>query len=134
MPPKRVGGILSESVNSGSVVSPGVETPYQCSRVVSHQTSGWGRGYTKQGNGSHFQRDLAICNVQRDHDYCRLLHLSKSSGPTTPSRREESPKASDLEGFRQSLVSEEISERAAELMTRARRICTSVNYKSTWHK
>ena len=131
MPPKRVGGILPESVNRGSVVSPGVETPYQCSRVVSHQTSGWGRGYTKQGDDSHFQRDLAICMVQRDHDYCRVLHLSKSSGPTTPSCREKSPKTSDLEGFRQNLVSEEISERAAELMTGARRLCTSFNYKST---
>ena len=29
-------------------------------------------GYTKQGNDSHFQRDLAVCNVQRDHAYCRV--------------------------------------------------------------
>ena len=39
MPPKRVGGVLSESVNKGSVVSPGVKPPYQCSEIVSHQTS-----------------------------------------------------------------------------------------------
>ena len=39
MPPRRVGGVLSVSVNRWSVVSPGVKTPYQCSGSVSHQTS-----------------------------------------------------------------------------------------------
>ena len=39
MPPKRVGGVLSESVNRGSVVSPEVKTPYQCFGIVSHLTS-----------------------------------------------------------------------------------------------
>ena len=39
MPPKRVRGVMSKSVNRGSVVSPGVKTPYQCSWIVSHQTS-----------------------------------------------------------------------------------------------
>ena len=36
---KGLGGVLSESVSRGSVVSPGVKTPYQCSEIVSHQTS-----------------------------------------------------------------------------------------------
>ena len=98
MPPKRVGGVLSESVNRWSVVSPGVKTRYQCSGIVSHQTSSFnffeniqsqintfpGRqnecpflpdengGYTKQGDDSHFKRDLRICIVQRDHDYCKV--------------------------------------------------------------
>ena len=97
MPPKRVGGVLSESVNRGSLVSLGVKTPYQCSGIVSHQTSSFnffenaqsqinpfpsrqygcpfisdenGR-YTKQGDDSHYQRDLGIRIEQRDHDYCR---------------------------------------------------------------
>ena len=29
-------------------------------------------GYTKQGDDCHFQRDLGIGIVQRDHDYCRV--------------------------------------------------------------
>ena len=88
---------MSESINRGSVVSPSVKTPYQCSGIVSHQTSSFNffenvksqinpfpsrqyecpfipdenGGYTKQGDDSHFQRDLAIRTVQRDHDYCR---------------------------------------------------------------
>ena len=33
---------------------------------------GWGEGYTKQGDDSHFQRDLGICIVQRDYDYSRV--------------------------------------------------------------
>ena len=28
--------------------------------------------YTKQGDDSHFQRDLGICIVQNDHAYCRV--------------------------------------------------------------
>ena len=37
---KGLGGVLSENVNMGSVVPPGVKTPYQCcSGIVSHQTS-----------------------------------------------------------------------------------------------
>ena len=36
---KRLAGVLSESVNKRSVVSVGVKTPYQCSGIVSHQTS-----------------------------------------------------------------------------------------------
>ena len=31
-----------------------------------------GGGYTKQGDDSHFQRDLGIRIVQRDHDYRRV--------------------------------------------------------------
>ena len=80
------------------MVSPGVKPPYQCSRIVSHQTSPFNTfknlqsqispfpsrqyerpfipdetgGYTKQGDDSHFQRDLGICIVQRDHAYCRV--------------------------------------------------------------
>ena len=33
---------------------------------------GGGGWYAKQGDDSHFQRDLRICIVQRDHDYCRV--------------------------------------------------------------
>ena len=36
---KGLGGILSESISGGSVDSPGVKPPYQCSGIVSHQTS-----------------------------------------------------------------------------------------------
>ena len=32
----------------------------------------WKWWYTKQRNDSHFQRDLGICIVQRDHAYCRV--------------------------------------------------------------
>ena len=39
MPSKRIGGVLPESVSRRSVVSPGVKTLYQCSGIVSHQTS-----------------------------------------------------------------------------------------------
>ena len=67
MPSKMVGGVLSESVNRGSVDSPGVKPPYQCSGIVSHQTSPfnifeniqWG----VQGDDNHFQRDLGIYNA-----------------------------------------------------------------------
>ena len=92
------GGVLSESVNRGSVISPEVKPPYQCSGIVSHQNSLFnvfenvqsqinsfpsrqcecpfvtdenGR-YTKQGDDSHFQRELRISIVQRDYDYCRV--------------------------------------------------------------
>ena len=61
-------------------------------------------------------------------------HLSKSSGPSTPSGREQNPKTSDLESFRQSLASEGISARAAELIAGARRPGTSFNYESAWGK
>ena len=54
-------------------------------------------------------------------------HLSKSSGPGTPSCREQNLKTSGLECFRQSLASEGISERAAELITGAKRPGTSFN-------
>ena len=36
---KGLGSLLLEGINRGSVVSPGVKTPYQCSGIVSHQTS-----------------------------------------------------------------------------------------------
>ena len=39
MPQKGLRDVLSESVNRGSVVSVGVKPPYQCSGIVSHQTS-----------------------------------------------------------------------------------------------
>ena len=61
-------------------------------------------------------------------------HISKSSGPSTPSHREQNSKNSDLESFRQSLASEGISERVAELITGARRPGTSFNYESAWRK
>ena len=35
MPPKRIGG----RIVTGTMVSPGVKPPYQCSGIVSHQTS-----------------------------------------------------------------------------------------------
>ena len=86
MSPKRVGGALSKSVNRGSVDSSGVKPPCQCSGIVSHQTSPFNffenvqpqispfssrqyeypfipdknEEYTKQGDDSHFQRDLGI--------------------------------------------------------------------------
>ena len=66
-------GVLLENVNRGSVGSPGVKPPYHFSGIVSHQTSPmkmWGD--RKQGDDSHFQRDLGICIVQRDHAYCRV--------------------------------------------------------------
>ena len=99
---KGLGGVLSGSVNRGSVVSPGVKSPYQCSGIVSHQIcpfnvfenvqsqinpfpgrqyecpflpdeNGWGGGgYAKQGDDSYFQRDLGICTIQRDPAYCRV--------------------------------------------------------------
>ena len=95
---KGLGGVLPESVNRGSVDSPGVKPPCQCSGIVSHQTSpsdffekvqsqissfssrrydcpfipDENRGNTKQGDDIHFQRDLGIYNVQRDHAYCRV--------------------------------------------------------------
>ena len=31
-----------------------------------------GGGYANQGDDSHYQRDLGICIVQRDHAYCRV--------------------------------------------------------------
>ena len=85
-------------LNRGSVISPEVKPPYQCSGIVSHQKSLFnvfenvqsqinsfpsrqcechfvtdqnGR-YTKQGDDSHFQRELRISIVQRDYDYCRV--------------------------------------------------------------
>ena len=61
-------------------------------------------------------------------------HLSKSSGPGTPSRHELTPETSGLESFRQSFTSEGISERAAELIASARRPGTSLNYESAWRK
>ena len=61
-------------------------------------------------------------------------HLSKSSGPGTPSCREQNPKTSGQKSFRQSLASEGISERAAELIPGARRPSTSFNYKLAWCK
>ena len=61
-------------------------------------------------------------------------HLSKSSGPRTPSGHEQNPKTSGLESFRRSLASEGISARAAELIAGARRPGTSFNYESAWHK
>ena len=87
MPPKRVG----EGKRIVRKCPQGV--PYQCSGIVSHQTSPFnvfenvqsqinpfpGRqyecpfvpdengGYTKQGDDSQFQGDLGICIVQRDH-------------------------------------------------------------------
>ena len=95
---KGLGGVFLESFSRGSVISPGVKPPYQCSRNVSHQTSPFNifknvqsqispfpsrqyerpfipdetGGYTKQGDDSHFQRDLGICIAQRDHAYCRV--------------------------------------------------------------
>ena len=39
MSPKRVGGVLSESVNRWSVDCQGVESPYRCSGIVIHKTS-----------------------------------------------------------------------------------------------
>ena len=276
------------------MVSPEVKTPYQCFGIVSHLTSSFNffenvqfqinsfpsrqyecpfipdenGGYTKQGDDSHFQRDLAIRIVLRHHDYCRVpagqierqgrlgflkfprlkrmttiskgipknlcklgthrvgsfciksmpsntilsvierrstqpsnrcipieleasgatvcfspffndrkssikgqnreggcnsnntklasttlvqsgsgivcsrtsastsvkQHLSKSSGPGTPSCCEQNPKTSGLESFRQSLASEGIPERAAELIAGARRPGTSFNYESAWRK
>ena len=102
MPPRRVRGVLSKSINSGSVVSPGVKAPYQCTGVVNHQNisfnffeivqfqinqfpsrqygcpfianeneGGSGRG-GEQVDDCHFQRDLGICIVQRNHNYCRV--------------------------------------------------------------
>ena len=61
-------------------------------------------------------------------------HLSKSSGPGTPSCCKQILKNSDLESFRQSLTWEGISERAAEFIAGARRPGTSFNYESTWRK
>ena len=61
-------------------------------------------------------------------------HFSKSSGPSTPSRREQNPKTSDLESFRQSLTSKGISERDAELITGTRQPGTSFNYESALRK
>ena len=81
---KGLGDILSESGNRASVDSPGVKHSYQCSGVVSHQTSSFNvfenvqsqispfpsrqyecpfitdenGGYTKQGDDSHFQRGI----------------------------------------------------------------------------
>ena len=85
---KGLGGVLSESVNKESVVSPGVKPPFQCSGIVSHQTSLFnvfenvqsqinpfpGRQYQCPflPDDSHFQRDLEIYIVQRDHAYCRV--------------------------------------------------------------
>ena len=89
---------MSESFNRGSVVSPGVKPPYQCSGSVSHQTNSFNifknvqsssnpfpsrqyeclfipdenGGYTKQGYDGHFQGDLGICIIQRNHAYCRV--------------------------------------------------------------
>ena len=65
-----------------------------------------------------------ICN-QTSASISVKQHLSKSSEPGTPSRREQNPKTSGLESFRQSLASEGISERAAEPIAGARRPGTS---------
>ena len=61
-------------------------------------------------------------------------HLSKSSGPSTPSDCEQNSKTSGLESFRQSLASEGISARAAELIAGARRPGALFNYESACRK
>ena len=77
----------------------------------------------QSGSGIICSRTSASTSVKQ--------HLSKSSGPGTASRRGQNPKTSGLESFRQSLASEGISERAAELIAGARRPGTSFNYEST---
>ena len=66
----------------------------------------------QSGSGINCNQTSASTSVKQ--------HFSKSSGPSTPSRREQNPKTSDLESFRQSLTSKEISERDAELITGTR--------------
>ena len=76
-----------------------------------------------------------ICN-QASASTLVKQHLSKSSGckSSTPYGHEPNPKTIGLGSLRQSLASEEISARAAELITGARRSGTYFNYESARRK
>ena len=83
----------------------------------------------QSGSGIICNRTFASTSVKQ--------HLSKSSGPSTPSGREQNPKTSDLEGFRQSLDRKFLGRNFGKGY-RAYRRCQKTrdifNYKSAWRK
>ena len=73
----------------------------------------------QSGSGIICNRTSASTSVKQ--------HLSKSSGPSSPSGREANPDTSGLESFRQGLVSDRISTRATELHIGDRKPGTTFN-------
>ena len=60
--------------------------------------------------------------------------VSRSTGSDTPFSKKWVPKVGGLENFRKNLANEGVSERAAGLITNARRQGSLANYESSWGK
>ena len=109
--------------------------------------SGWESGCKSQGRESLHGSDnsglanttvvrTATTNVSTDSNITATSFqlVSRSTGSDTPFSKKWVPKVGGLENFRKNLANEGVSERAAGLITNARRQGSLANYKSSWGK
>ena len=109
--------------------------------------SGWESGCKSQGRESLHGSDnsglanttvvrAATTNVSTDSNITATSFqlVSRSTGSDTPFSKKWVPKVGGLENFRKNLANEGVSERAAGLITNARRQGSLANYESSWGK
>ena len=109
--------------------------------------SGWESGCKSQGRESLHGSDnsglanttvvrTATTNVSTDSNITTTSFqlVSRSTGSDTPFSKKWVPKVGGLENFRKNLANEGVSERAAGLITNARRQGSLANYESSWGK
>ena len=109
--------------------------------------SGWESGCKSQGRESLHGSDnsglanttvvrTATTNISTDSNITATSFqlVSRSTGSDTPFSKKWVPKVGGLENFRKNLANEGVSERAAGLITNARRQGSLANYESSWGK